>query len=782
MICVYTSTTPILPSWIDCLKESRIVKNIIFLKIVLLLVLMVGACSSSGTPSCKDTEDCSLGTVCDMETNTCRNPLTCDQLTCAEHQLCEQASGQDAQCLQDCEEFYSYNQLTGLCDLSWFTCQPEPALGSVLQDCLDKGRECLEVTEGQAECGDCSQQSQVVDPESGICRAPVTCNDIQCDQGLVCVQSIGEDARCSNECSGPNGELGIIHQDGYCVLCPLCADAAAGEDGPYTESLTRNDECICKTLPGFYWSLAPIGVEPCDQDADGWVRIGAQTSIEHDDPVIQANARCGLRSILGYKLINESGQTLEVALEVPAALYESKRNDHQEDLDQLPPEAPAYPVDRTPKANELNTLTKACVLENADYNDNGVYDVNEFHGQTVGSMNPAYRPFLDYGYFIELYRGWYQPGAITSNACEIPADCLSGEECDQLSGLCVTAGWYHIQEKSRALNAAVGFAMPLTIQEDAEHGPYWRNCTRKRDSQFETSAAKQSLDFAHTWDPQVHQGDWFGMNHHSQFKCMKIVPDVEQPNEVKKRDPAGAAHQPIDDYLFNDCSAAGSYPAVTGEGDKNPLDPMLVCVPQANTSLTDGDVRLAVVDYRYQETNCGTAACPEYYLNGCVNECAEMDAYCLECEQLARTREDCPGYYDDPVKGGCVDVETDFGRLACKCESHYAGANCQHACPDSDLAFGEGYLDYEPSTETRAGYWMCGHISSTSPAKDPTAETTPDPMMTGGGYRLLGEVPLAPISSNRIEAEGYSVDGRPGKQPVYTIRPAGGSYRIKKGL
>jgi hypothetical protein len=97
---------------------------------------------------------------------------------------------------------------------------------------------------------------------------------------------------------------------------------------------------------------------------------------------LRDNARCTLREVSEVVLQNESGQRyslcvtpgLELNSSAPATtgllpLYESVRNDSQSALDMSV--VPPYGARRL-RANELNSLTKACVSAVGDHNDNGL--------------------------------------------------------------------------------------------------------------------------------------------------------------------------------------------------------------------------------------------------------------------------------------------------------------------------------------------------------------------------------------------------------------------------
>src|SRR5690606_19496041 len=100
----------------------------------------------------------------------------------------------------------------------------------------------------------------------------------------------------------------------------------------------------------------------------------------------------------------EEGVTCRPA---PMDLYESDDNDDV---------AGAERRDRNPRfgarklhARELNPLTKGCVSELADLNDNGVVDLREHHHATPGPERSWMATFVQMSYFVELYDGYLRP-------------------------------------------------------------------------------------------------------------------------------------------------------------------------------------------------------------------------------------------------------------------------------------------------------------------------------------------------------------------------------------
>jgi hypothetical protein len=721
-------------------------------------LFLTGCSDGGGKKSCETSADCEGSQICDPVTHKCRDVVTCADLDCGVHRLCQEAAdGQDAECLDQCESGYVWNPGTGTCDpattcaqldcesqnreciedaagarcgdclagyqedqngdcVEFSTCEPYVA-GSILQDCDDAGRECVEDVVGEAECGDCKSAWQILDPDTGICRDKQTCEDITCDPGLFCLEPPDGDAYCSENCQDSEGNPGIVNPEGVCILCESCDDASAGEDGPYLDELSGEGRCICKTLDGYYWQEGePYGVTPCDRDQDGWVRHSAKVALESPSNAIRVNARCHVRSIDNFVLHNEAGQELSI----PAggvSMFESDRNDDQDMLDQALAEndqrIPPYPTDRALKAEELNSLTKACVSVDADYNNNSVEDINECEGAALGTGYEAYEPFVDFAYFVELHRARFEP--------------VSGD-----------AGNYHIYEKSRT-RIEDGWRVPLVYPPDPsnpEKQVYWRECAVKRDSAYAGAGSnKQGLDFGQfAEDVSDPANPWYGMNHHSLFKCLHISstpPGPSRPlNEMTRQEALDEG------YAVNDCAASSTSmgPGPEGWDAKNPYDPVVSCAAVDAADVPVGGVMWAVSGYRYYGD-------PAAYVRGCVNECAETVETCPACPL---TRESCEGYDpDQPWRSQCQGDPANFGSLYCGCALNYGGATCEHRCEGGDprqiddfaTQFTRLFLGTNFSDPPRSGYWMCAGPVQTA------YEDAGSPLMEGGGYKLFGRIP-----------------------------------------
>jgi hypothetical protein len=511
------------------------------------------------------------------------------------HRVC-QAQGTGAVCA-DCLAGFVLNATTGVCD-------PQKTCAEL--GCAATFQKCVDLPNGH--CADCLE-GYGLDQATGLCRKLKTCADITCKVGLVCEPaSASADAYCHVECK--QGQLWAIST---CISCPNCA--APGQKGTPWPTATQSGKCICETLPGFFFTESgDVGTYTCDLDKDGWVRESARVAIDSPDPVIVANARCSLGIIDRFVLQNERGDSYVSTLDAPLGLYETDRTDDQGLLDLKP--MPVYGANgRRLKAEELNRLTKYCVKD-GDFNDNSINDADEWDRVTMpASFDPRLLPFNKHAYFGELHRGYYVPPA-------------TGEKY----------GSYHIREKKRPTEVA--------IEYPPAEKPVMAQCFVHPDPSFSASKPAIGLDFVrfspNGADPRPRDygystppgpvTTWFGMTHHSQFKCLTIVdkgdPDLALPEEHPQKltvaglteiDPNTTA--PFLRYTVNTCYAqpGSSNPDF---GIANPADPNILCTP--STTVTAGTVAWAAVRYRpfYVDSD---------YKRGCVNDCATTKAHCGLC-------------------------------------------------------------------------------------------------------------------------------------------------------
>lgn len=646
--------------------------------------------------------------------DTCRAPITCATAGCGPYQRCLPGTGMgDASCLAECEIGFTWNPGTSACDpIPDATCAPG-ADASIAAACAAAHRSCVEDAL-LARCGGCVDGFL---DESGTCRAVRTCDDLACAanhlsctpagahadascggcvagyarDGSACVPltcaAIAAHCDAANElcvepsgggavCEGckpgfvedvatgacrepytcatlpspcPGGQIcqeGTALRDAACrdPSCPPCT--AQGEDGPWPER-TADGRCICKTKPGFFYSLSgSVGTFPCDADGDGWIRDTARYALNSGDAAIRVNARCALRLVDRFVLHNDGGQTKTLTLDAPLPLYETVRNDDQARLDLVSPpgvgtpEVPLYGTRRTLRAAELNSLTKACAGEKADFNDNNLNDVSEWGRPPLdqapvsaaadlpAAVVPLFEVYTRYSYFIELHHGWYAAGAAGA------------------------PGSYHIAERDRTVGAGDGF--PLRYGVDPAGGytsDLWQDCRRGRDVWYSDQLPAVTMDFASASPPSR---AWKGMTHHSQFKCVQVVDDktyLDQTDAGRQRNrhlqTVASLADPSDyylsveakDYLRASVNVCGLSEGASRSpfGAWNPQEPELSCEPRLPDVSHVGRVLWAAV--RISESS--------RYYRGCILQCAGSPAICPGTP---------PGELPEPCYSMCADT------------------------------------------------------------------------------------------------------------------------------
>jgi MYXO-CTERM domain-containing protein len=667
--------------------------------------------------------------------------------------------------------------------------------------CADRGRACD--GEPLAECGECLPGLVASDENDvdSVCRPALDCNETECEDDEYCVERDGADAVCAAwPCLDPNDDpdydAAYREDTDACVTCGVNCDAPGETGRIWPFSLYQSNRCICETEDDFFVDVGGIlTARPCDDDDDGWLRTAARNAIDSDDPSLAANARCALRTIDRFVLRNEIGQELDilactegfvqrVTCEVdadcgdslcsdgycdcreayPIELYESARNDDQQELDFADDlEVPSYAVDgqgRRPVARELNPLTKLCVSRGADFNDNGVSDIEEWHGDELADADELTERLASFTFFTELHTGFY----------ELPQGRALGQ-------------WV-IAERSRCDDA-----FPLGYGADAS---YWRSCTRFRNAAFDTTngGARIGLDFAQ-WACADETGDcatnpptqltpddaipphglcddaplppadgvWRGMNHHSQFRCVFVDEELPDDRDLRQQ------HIVIDDELtassgtgslqMNRCHIAcpdGDESCDADCGDEGCAEsservtddtdlPRLECEAVARREVSAGDVGFVAVRFDAAEP---------LYEGGCINEWIEWP-------------ELCPGYADEPNAVIGQGAPSNFGKLVCGCGFSFGGAECDVGCPLESVHYGgdcddvgdEDICDESSCYCTsvvdegagRRGWWLCGAPAQTSYedlGDDQVAE------LAGPRWRLRGDVAPSGIDRKRV--------------------------------
>lgn len=614
------------------------------------------ACAEESRACVEDTSGASCGgclTGFVSDDGGCRPAVQCSLLGCVSAgKVCIAAEANlDARCgdclpgrdpARDCAPIEN-----GSCELT------DP--GSLAAECAEANEVC-EVVAGEARCGACADD-YVRDEESGLCKRELTCDDLDCEstnqqcsgspaqcgeclpnfvrdaageclptkkcEELACDATLGcteateiADAFCRPACPDNSVWNGL-----RCTACPACN--GEGEDGVWSGT-SAGGLCICRTKPGYYYSVgAEIGTQQCDVDGDGWLKESARNAIQSIDPVVKENARCELRVIDRFELINEGTQDRMIHLETPVALYESDRSDSdfllQAGLDAR--NVPRYgkTINAHMKAHDLNRLTKLCHTSTSDYNDNGVPDVSEHAGTDLSpSMLEEHRVFNRFAYFMELHWGIYAaPG---------PRDQY---------------GRFVIREKSRLAEGGVfdQFRVPARYREG--DGVHWRECRVRRDSEW-AGGPETGFDLAE-FDAVA---GWRGMNHHSQFKCFQVNDEVDGATEgmIPKS-------ELLAEYRANTCEAT------LLSQEPNAGGPVVTCQLMADDEVKEGDVVLAAA--RYQDhRRLGVEGETIYpwndgaptYTRGCVNDCIDRIG-------------NCPGVDEYPDAVSCSYDANNFGRV-----------------------------------------------------------------------------------------------------------------------
>jgi cysteine-rich repeat protein len=477
-------------------------------------------------------------------------------------------------------------------------------------------------------------------------------------------------------------------------------------------SQTKNGICICETKEGYFWEASSGKSEPCDGDGDGWIRQTALDAMRSDDPVIKANARCAsvLHRVDMLGLITEQGVALPIDITTvlapsifkAATLYqdgvggvvltEPLLYDSEELLaGQVATGGfPNFAGGRAPKAAELNPLTKSCVSAGADFNGNGIADVEEWPGHAKAKPDAISQLAIKFSYWIELHRGWWAkaPPPVTLPVGATPVDPAEAA---------TPVGVYFIAEKHRALLAPGPTQLALVEPTTTSQG-YWRQCRRQVASDYKTAvndgATTIGFDFA-SWS---HQSPAWGqgMTHHSQFHCAVIAAVDAVLSESEKQFKIRSSE--LDKkWTVNECKYGASSHAplpisatqITAFDDKsqarNPSDPVASGCSVAAPST--GAAYWLVARYTpYIKA--------EDYGRGCINEC--IDAVV----------DTCPYVLNDPHSMyACIGNKDNSGAAMCTCNNGYYGEpakGCAPKCGDGIIATSNEVCD-DGNTNTNDG-------------------------------------------------------------------------------
>ncbi|MFO0749969.1 MAG: hypothetical protein U1F43_30515 [Myxococcota bacterium] len=383
-------------------------------------------------------------------------------------------------------------------------------------------------------------------------------------------------------------------------------------------------------------------------------------------------------------------------------------------------------------------------------------------------------PFVRMSYFGELNRGYYVPpggNATIPSTCQAVrwvGAAWTAKPCVGLAGS--GYGAWVVQEKRRVAGAPDTLRLELAsavseptsatagygVSHDLRDASYWRSCRRNRPATFDASLppdtspstptiGARNLDFArfscpdrtrgacYSSDPLMRPNDvsvpydgrlpagprvnaladrvsFAGMNHPSQFRCMRPVPQPTQVADPSDQIAANALQTP--DHLdarfqLVECglSANASLRDAPPDGSSvNPRDPAIECrldnVPVAPAS--QGYFQWVVTRHAtYARDAEGTPA----YALGCIDEAVEWPFL-------------CDGFHRDPFLNRATPTAdaTNFGHLQCGC-GQSGGAACEVGCPTADAVHAQTSPPYDPTS--RAGYWLCGEAGIMTPEYDP---------------------------------------------------------------
>lgn len=651
---------------------------------------------------------CGAGLTCDTGTMRCRAPTTCAALVmngaCKLHQLCTEAPGADAVCVADtCEANWKWDTRVSDCVACLSPmCADEPTCvsdGGLGGACAAQFRECVSM--GAPPVTYCDACLPGYTLQGTQCVPLQTCGTMTCTPTQYCDPNNGSPT-CVNSPCAPGTAL----ENGTCQPCTVTtADggnvcSGLGQTGYLWPFKTALGQCLCATLPGYFIpSGSPLAVA-CDSDNDGWVK---EDAIGASDPQLIANSRCTVRRVETVVLRDELGVDLPIrscAAEglVPAAgnptcatlplpLVETQRNDvpgQPNDVTRAPTfgNASAGVPGRLLQARELNSLTKVCVTETGDYNDNRINDIAEAPAN-LPMLMPARTTARDrleeFAYFVELHTSSYQAGG------------------DGGPGSLV------IQERSRFEERVFPLQYPYPdggslrlgsrdrYDSRVEHS-YWRNCSRRRDPALDLS--RPGFDFARfacapdgglacPFVPPPHRmliapidpaldllrnhgaaevrpnapadGRWRGMLHHSQFKCVKAVAPMSITNAYDVDETRFLSQ--TGDLAMNVCRAA--------PGDVRSTFPAIECV--APPGLPLARLGFAAVKYRPYGPQASGYGAQQNYSGGCVNE--EVETAVLPPMLPTYGTYLCPWPEFDNVfqSDGGMKLRSDraFGRYSC---------------------------------------------------------------------------------------------------------------------
>lgn len=669
----------------------------------------------------------------------CRAPTQCESLNCATDARACPAEGAEVcgPCLTGFEESDA-----GVCVsiLSRHCDDDAEDPDSILDECQAQHKVCDTLEGGGATCGGCLP-SHLLNGEDGTCDERPDCTsaaDCAPYADTICALVVeGQPARCvedTNPCADDGPNWAWNPRALTCQFCAACDRTGEVRVWPYTQAAaTAPEACVCETELGYFFDVGAdsLGAVACDSDDDAWVTRDAAAAQHHDDIAVRSNMRCAITSIDRFVLENEAGQRFTVMTSElegnPASLelFETPGNDafRPDDADRV------EGFGRDVYEGEVNSLTKACRQPDGDFNHNDITDHTE-----SGGANPSeswMTPFTRFSYFTELHSASVEP---TGGAFE---------------ALVIT-------ERPRWDTDSFG----LRYGSVDEGGTYWRECYRRRASDYDRFTEEPWYDFAE-WTCLAEGGDgeqsigcesinplvasppetdrfapphsvqtisetpgtsivdaFFGMHHHSQFRCVELdsrAPAQLAPPLMSSSVISRSGH--TDElWSFQRCDLEAC------EADDAECRWDFACNSIVENLDTSGEARIGWAARRFEAySNAGA------YQNGCIDEATEWPELCPGIDKELADANVATGNQPN------ANIQN-FGKLYCACGPNFAGSDCAVGCPDTYLHHG-GTGEVEDTGETcldsglctsklnsetgefgRTGFWMCLEPRLTAPA------------------------------------------------------------------
>lgn len=627
----------------------------------------------------------------------CLEILDCQRMRCNnKNRVCIQSSPfEDATCGRCLGGYHDYGE--GCKEITYTVCDPEPAEGSIVNECSEEHRTCIPGINGaRSVCGACFPGYQLVDGrcliendcamlncgdlhrscdsvlktdhkicggclggfqqgsdgcqckkgtildwKTGVCELIKSCDDLECSDGMNCIDATETTHAYCSRC-----EAGEAWDGDSCKQCSITCngDGETGNIFPITSGV----HCICETKPGYFNSESTHVTIACDEDQDGWVTEKARLAI--DAAVGSAdyqNAKCNLKKIDRFMLVNEHGQKRTISISSltggtlhEIALYEAESRDSQVNLEKdyvssSKTFAPAYGVASENGERLYFKAEQLNMLTKAVPAGSNMGQVDQADYNANGVPDIQERPWdtTKISSVADIFMN-------LSYFMELYRGGYSKDPDQQY-------GAYVIKEMSRSANGFPEMSIPLTLKSGND---YWRQCYRKRDRFFNDSSGT-GLDFARFHYSGCQIGDldsWCGMNHHSQFKPLQVV-EIEDPLNPYTITPKRLKR----DYMVNICSSKSELYGPLGGSGLNPSAPVITCelieFPEDSDLLPEplkkGMLVWGISKFQNYDNN------NQYYSRGCINECIDMG--------LLPEDQKCSG------GGACTTAPGDAGRLLC---------------------------------------------------------------------------------------------------------------------